>query len=199
MADVTVGRSVPLQPGQQPSASSISVVQATDHPPIAVFDAFEGSSEVKQDLLGNPRFGTPQLLFANVRRYDIDNKIWATKVDTNTNGRVQFDSAKSAARLSINGTSVLSYSSLQSRINFPYQPGRNMDTSFGVQCSRGSVNANVVIEFGAYDNFDGCLGHALGHVTRLHALVSRAETRSGARGAERTTRCTRRSLPCQGR
>jgi hypothetical protein len=155
MADVTVGRSVPLQPGQQPSASSISVVQATDHPPIAVFDAYEGASEIKQDLLGNPRFGTPQLLFANVRRYGIDDKIWATKVDSNTNGRVQFDSAKSAARLSINGASSLGYSSLQTKINFPYQPGRSMDTSFGVQCSRGDINQNVVIEFGAYDNFDG--------------------------------------------
>jgi hypothetical protein len=155
MADVTVGRSVPLQPGQQPSASSISVVQATDHPPIAVFDAYEGASEIKQDLLGNPRFGTPQLLFANVRRYGIDDKIWASKVDTNTNGRVQFDSAKSAARLSINGSSARSYASLQTKINFPYQPGRSMDTSFGVQCSRGSANDNVVIEFGAFDNFDG--------------------------------------------
>ena len=155
MASVTVGRSVPLQPGQQPSASSISVVQATDHPPIAVFDAYEGASEIKQDLLGNPRFGTPQLLFGDVRRYGINEKIWATKVDTNTNGRVQFDGAKSAARLSINGSSVRSYASLQTKINFPYQPGRSMDTSFGVQCSRGSANDNVVIEFGAFDNFDG--------------------------------------------
>lgn len=156
MADVTVGRSVPLQPGQQPSSNSISGVLASDHPPIAVFDAYEGASEIKQDLLGNPRFGTPQLLFANVRRYDIDGKIWATRLDSNTQGKVQFDSAKSAARLSIaNGNFARTYASLQTKINFPYQPGRSMDTSFGVQCSRGSINSNVVIEFGAYDNFDG--------------------------------------------
>ncbi len=62
MADVTVGRSVPLQPGQQPSSSSISGVLASDHPPIAVFDAYEGASEIKQDLLGNPRFGTPTIV-----------------------------------------------------------------------------------------------------------------------------------------
>jgi len=155
MADVTVGRSVPLQPGQQPSSSSISGVLASDHPPIAIFDAYEGASEIKQDLLGNPRFGTPQLLFADVRRYDINPKIWATKVDSSLHGRVQFDSAKSAARLSINGSSVRSYASLQTKINFPYQPGRSMDTSFGVQCSRGSANDNVVIEFGAFDNLDG--------------------------------------------
>lgn len=156
MADVTVGRSVPLQPGQQPSSSSISTVLASDHSPIAVFDAYEGASEIKQDLLGNPRFGTPQLLFANVRRYDIDSKIWATRLDSNTQGKIQFDSAKSAARLSIaNGNFARTYASLQTKINFPYQPGRSMDTSFGVQCSRGSINTNVVIEFGAYDNFDG--------------------------------------------
>lgn len=156
MADVTVGRSVPLQPGQQPSSSSISGVLASDHPPIAVFDAYEGASEIKQDLLGNPRFGTPQLLFANVRRYDIDSKIWASQVDSNTQGKIQFDSAKSAARLSIaSGSTALTYASLQTKINFPYQPGRSMDCSFGVQCSRGAINSNVVIEFGAYDNFDG--------------------------------------------
>ena len=156
MADVTVGRSVPLQPGQQPSSSSISVVQASDHPPIAVFDAYEGASEIKQDLLGNPRFGTPQLLFANVRRYGIDDKIWATKLDGNNQGKVQFDSAKSAAKLSIaNGNHARTYASLQTKINFPYQPGRSMDCSYGVQCSRGDINQNVVIEFGAYDNFDG--------------------------------------------
>ena len=156
MADVTVGRSVPLQPGQQPSASSISVVQATDHPPIAVFDAYEGASEIKQDLLGNPRFGTPQLLFANVRRYGIDDKIWATKLDGNNQGKVQFDSSKSAAKLSIaNGNSAKTYASLQTKINFPYQPGRSMDCSYGVQCSRGDINQNVVIEWGAFDNFDG--------------------------------------------
>ena len=120
MADVTVGRSVPLQPGQQPSASSISVVQATDHPPIAVFDAYESASEIKQDLLGNPRFGTPQLLFANVRRYGIDDKIWATKLDGDNQGKVRFDSAKSAAKLSIaNGAFARTYASLQTKINFP--------------------------------------------------------------------------------
>ena len=156
MADVTVGRSVPLQPGQQPSSSSISVVQATDHPPIAVFDAYEGASEIKQDLLGNPRFGTPQLLFANVRRYGIDDKIWATKLDGNNQGKVQFEYAKSAARLSIaNGNFARTYASLQTKINFPYQPGRSMDCSYGIQCSRGSVNENIVIEYGAFDNFDG--------------------------------------------
>ena len=156
MADVTVGRSVPLQPGQQPSASSISVVQATDHPPIAVFDAYEGASEIKQDLLGNPRFGSPQLLFANVRRYGIDDKIWATKLDSSSQGKVQFDSAKSAAKLSIaNGNFARTYASLQTKINFPYQPGRSMDCSYGIQCSRGSVNENIVIEYGAFDNFDG--------------------------------------------
>lgn len=156
MADVTVGRSVPLQPGQQPSSSSISGVLASDHPPIAVFDAYEGASEIKQDLLGNPRFGTPQLLFANVRRYGIDDKIWASRIDSNSQGRIQFDSAKSAARLSIaNGNFARTYSSLQTKINFPYQPGRSMDCSYGIQCSRGSINENVVIEYGAFDNFDG--------------------------------------------
>lgn len=156
MADVTVGRSVPLQPGQQPSSSSISGVLASDHPPIAVFDAYEGASEIKQDLLGNPRFGTPQLLFANVRRYGIDDKIWASRIDSNSQGRVQFDSTKSAARLSIaNGNFARTYSSLQTKINFPYQPGRSMDCSYGIQCSRGSINENVVIEYGAFDNFDG--------------------------------------------
>lgn len=156
MADVTVGRSVPLEPGQQPSSNSISGVLASDHPPIAVFDAYEGASEIKQDLLGNPRFGTPQLLFANVRRYDIDSKIWATRLDSNNQGKVQFDAAKSAAKLSIaNGNFARTYASLQTKINFPYQPGRSMDCSYGVQCSRGAINTNVVIEFGAYDNFDG--------------------------------------------
>lgn len=156
MADVTVGRSVPIEPGQQPSSSSISGVLASDHPPIAVFDAYEGASEIKQDLLGNPRFGTPQLLFANVRRYDIDSKIWATRLDSNSQGKVQFDAAKSAARLSIaNGNFARTYASLQTKINFPYQPGRSMDCSYGVQCSRGAINANVVIEYGAFDNFDG--------------------------------------------
>lgn len=156
MADVTVGRSVPLEPGQQPANNSLSVTLATDHPPIATFDAFEPSSELKQDMLGNPRFGTPLLLFPDVRRYGINDKIWATRVDSNTQGRVQFDSDKSSARLSIQaGNFERTYSSLQTKINFPYQPGRSMDASFGVQTSRGAANENVVIEFGAFDNFDG--------------------------------------------
>lgn len=154
--EVTVGRSVPIEPGQKPVSQSIPFTLASDHPPIATFDAYEGASEIKQDMLGNPRVGFPQLLFANVRRYGIDDKIWATKIDASSQGRVQFDPPKSAAKLSIlNGNFEKTYSSLQTKINFPYQPGRSMDTSFGVQCSRGAINENVVIEFGAYDNFDG--------------------------------------------
>lgn len=156
MTDVTVGRSVPLQPGQQPASNSISGVLASDHPPIPIYDAFGGNGELNTDLLGNPRVGTPQLLFANVRRYGIDEKLWATRVDSNTQGKVQFDGNKSSARLSItNGNFVRTYASLQTKINFPYQAGRNMDTSYGVQCSRGSANENVVIEFGPFDNDDG--------------------------------------------
>jgi hypothetical protein len=154
--EVVVGRSVPLEAGQKPSSQSLSVALSSDHPPIATFDAYEGASELKQDLLGNPRFGTPQLLFASVRRYDIDSKIWASKIDSNNQGKIQFDSAKSSARLTIaNGNFTRTYASLQTKINFPYQSGRGMDCSFGVQCSRGVINQDVVIEFGAYDNFDG--------------------------------------------
>lgn len=156
MADVTVGRSVPLEPGQKPTSESLPVVFASNHSPIATYDALGGSGELDKDLLGNPRVGTPQLLLANVRRYDIDSKLWASRVDTNTQGKILFDSAKSAARLSItNGNFARTYASLQTKINFPYQAGRNMDTSYGVQCSRGSINENVVIEFGPFDNDDG--------------------------------------------
>ncbi|MBD2694443.1 hypothetical protein [Anabaena catenula] len=156
MADVTIGRSVPLEPGQRPKDLSLSVALASDHPPVATFDAFAGSTEIDKDLLGNPRFGTPQLLFASVRRYGIDSKLWAQRVDSNTQGKISFDSAKSAARLTIqNGNFDRTYSSLQTKTNFAYQPGRSMDCSYGVQCSRGAANDNVVIEFGAFDNFDG--------------------------------------------
>lgn len=156
MADVTVGRSSPFQPGQQPSSQSLSTVFASDTPPIATFDAFGGTGELDKDLLGNPRSGTPQLLLASVRRYEIDSKIWASKVDSNSQGRIVFDPNKSAARLAIqNGDNAKTYASLQSKINFPYQAGRNMDTSYGIQCSRGIANENVVIEFGPYDNDDG--------------------------------------------
>lgn len=156
MADVTVGRSVPLQPGQQPSNQSLSTVFASDIPPIATFDAFGGTGELDKDLLGNPRSGTPQLLLASVRRYEIDSKIWASKVDSSSQGRIVFDPNKSAARLAIqSGNNPRTYASLQSKINFPYQAGRNMDTSYGIQCSRGIANENVVIEFGPYDNDDG--------------------------------------------
>lgn len=156
MADVTVGRSSPFQPGQQPSSQSLSTVFASDIPPIATFDAFGGTGELDKDLLGNPRSGTPQLLLASVRRYEIDSKIWASKVDSNSQGRIVFDPNKSAARLAIqNGDNAKTYASLQSKINFPYQAGRNMDTSYGIQCSRGIANENVVIEFGPYDNDDG--------------------------------------------
>lgn len=157
MADVTVGRSSPFQPGQQPSSQSLSTVFASDTPPIATFDAFGGTGELDKDLLGNPRSGTPQLLLASVRRYEIDSKIWASKVDSNSQGRIVFDPNKSAARLTIqNGDNAKTYASLQSKINFPYQAGRNMDTSYGIQCSRGKdANENVVIEFGPYDNDDG--------------------------------------------
>jgi hypothetical protein len=156
MADVTVGRSVPLQPGPQPSSQSLSTVFASDIPPIATFDAFGGTGELDKDLLGNPRSGTPQLLLASVRRYEIDSKIWASKIDSNSQGRIVFDPNKSAARLAIqSGNNPRTYASLQTKINFPYQAGRNMDTSYGIQCSRGIANENVVIEFGPYDNDDG--------------------------------------------
>lgn len=154
--DVTVGRSIPLEPGQKPTNDSLSVTLSSQHPPIATFDAFKGSSEIENDLLGNSRFGTPQLLFANVRRYDIDQKIWATRVDASNQGKILFDAEKSAAKLSIqNGNFPNTYSSLQTKINFPYQPGRSIDCSYGVQFSRGAANENVVIEFGAFDSFDG--------------------------------------------
>ena len=153
---MTVGRSVPLQPGPQPSSQSLSTVFASDIPPIATFDAFGGTGELDKDLLGNPRSGTPQLLLASVRRYEIDSKIWASKIDSNSQGRIVFDPNKSAARLAIqSGNNPRTYASLQTKINFPYQAGRNMDTSYGIQCSRGIANENVVIEFGPYDNDDG--------------------------------------------
>jgi hypothetical protein len=156
MADVTVGRSVPFQPGQQPSSQSLSTVFASDIPPIATFDAFGGTGELDKDLLGNPRSGTPQSLLAAVQRYAIDSKIWASKIDSNSQGRIVFDPNKSAARLAIqSGNNPRTYASLQTKINFPYQAGRNMDTSYGIQCSRGIANENVVIEFGPYDNDDG--------------------------------------------
>ena len=154
--EVTVGRSVPFEPGQLPASQSLSTVFASDISPLAVFDAYGGTGELDKDLLGNPRQGIPQLLLASVRRYEIDNKIWASKIDSNSQGRIVFDPTKSAARLAIqNGNFARTYASLQSKINFPYQAGRAMDTSYGVQCSRGIANENVVIEFGPYDNNDG--------------------------------------------
>ncbi|MGA1402706.1 MAG: hypothetical protein ACO312_06155 [Candidatus Nanopelagicaceae bacterium] len=156
MADVTVGRSIPLQPGQQPASQSLSVVTASDIPPLATYNAYGGTGELDRDLLGNPRYGTPQLLLGDVRRYDINPKVWASRVDSNSQGRIVFDPNKSAARLAIqNGNFARTYASLQTKINFPYQAGRAMNTSYGVQFSRGSANENVVIEFGSYDNNDG--------------------------------------------
>ncbi len=165
MADVTVGRSIPLQPGQQPASQSLSVVPASNMPPIAIYPAYGGTGELDRDLLGNPRYGTPQLTLGDVRRYGINPKIWASRVDNstaeniptaNSQGRIVFDPNKSAARLAIqNGNQARTYASLQTKANFPYQAGRAMNTSYGVQCSRGSANENVVIEFGSYDNNDG--------------------------------------------
>ena len=156
MADVTVGRSIPLQPGQQPASQSLSVVTASNMPPIAIYPAYGGTGELDRDLLGNPRYGTPQLLLGDVRRYGINPKVWASRVDSNSQGVIVFDPNKSAARLAIqNGNFVRTYASLQTKANFPYQAGRAMNTSYGVQFSRGSANENVVIEFGSYDNDDG--------------------------------------------
>lgn len=154
--DVTVGRSIPLEAGQKPTNLSLPVTLPSDQTPIATFDAFSVAGELTTDLLGNKRTGSPLLLLAAVRRYGIDPKVWATRVDGNAQGKVSFDSAKSAAKLTIqNGNFERTYSSLQTKVNFPYQPGRSMDTSFGVQTSRGVANANVVIEYGAFDSKDG--------------------------------------------
>jgi hypothetical protein len=73
---VTVGRSEPIQPGQATMEKSLPVAIASDQSPIPILDNLSAPSEVRDDLLGNPRIQTSLSIWDSVNILDIDPKLW---------------------------------------------------------------------------------------------------------------------------
>lgn len=161
---VTVGRSEPIPPGQATMAKSLPVVIASDQSPVPVLDNLSAPSEVRDDLLGNPRVQTALQLWDSTNILAIDPKLWKSTFDDD--GTPDFSSVthlpqESGAELLINTNAPNATEvQLQSRFVFPYQTGRITDVSAGISMLR---NQNATHEFGIFDTKNGYIVRIIGN------------------------------------
>jgi hypothetical protein len=160
---VTVGRSEPIQPGQATMEKSLPVAIASDQSPIPILDNLSAPSEVRDDLLGNPRIQTSLSIWDSVNILDIDPKLW--KKTQVLEGSPLFSTVthlplESGAQLLVNSNAPNStQAQLQSRLVFPYQTGRITDASFGISLL---LNQNATHEAGIYDEKNGYIVRFIG-------------------------------------
>lgn len=160
---VTVGRTEPIQAGQATMAKSLPVAIASDQTPIPTLDNLSAPSEVRDDLLGNPRIQTSLQIWDSTNILDIDPKLW--KLNQVLEGSPNFGTIthlplESGAQLLINTNAPNATAvQMQSRLVFPYQTGRITDASFGLSFLR---NANATHEAGIFDEKNGYLVRIIG-------------------------------------
>lgn len=173
---VVVGRTAPVQPGQQPANKSLPVVVATDQPAVPVEEQNKIASEVALSLLGIPRSEVALGIFADVNTYDVNPTEWSATPEQ----KEQFEASDDPAYAGFNGqqdhglthipeeagalieapadkTAVLT-----SKRFFRYQPGRVSSATFGIKTSltpAGATTKHVrnpaIRKYGIFDNFDG--------------------------------------------
>lgn len=172
---VVVGRTAPVQPGQQTADKSLPVVLATDQPPVPVVEQNKIASEVALSLLGIPRSEVALGIFADVNTYDVNPSEWASTPAIRENLAPADDVAytgipgvqgwglkhipeESGALIEApaDKTAVLT-----SKRFFRYQPGRVSSATFGVKTSIIYGNPDdqyrnpTIRKYGIFDNLDG--------------------------------------------
>ena len=161
-AVVNVGRTTPVQPGQQPAAKSIPVVLATDQTAIPVVEQNKIQSEVALSLLGIPRSEVALGIFADVNTYDVNPVEWSASPTEYTTGHGIAHLPEEAGALIEAPKDEVAI--LTSKRFFRYQPGRVSAATFGVKStiapgyneSTGELDLNPSIrKFGIFDKFDG--------------------------------------------
>ena len=94
-AQVSISRTIPIQPGRKPAAESISVVLPTDQPPLQVIDATALVSDVKASMFGFPLTEQRQFLLQELPNYGINTDIWYSS------GSFRYDPDRSAVELTL--------------------------------------------------------------------------------------------------
>jgi len=153
---VTVGRTTPVSPGQQPAEKSIPVVLASDQTAIPVEEQNKVQSEVALSLLGIPRAEVALGIFADVNTYDVNPSEWSNAPEFYLAGhgiKHLPNEAGALVEAPRNKTAVLT-----SKRFFRYQPGRVSAATFGIKSTisaAGYARNPVIRKYGIFDNFDG--------------------------------------------
>ena len=174
-AVVVVGRTAPVEPGQQTAAKSIPVVIATDQPAIPVEEQNKIASEVALSLLGIPRSEVALGIFADVNTYDVNPSEWSPSPEIRHDLAAASDPAytgfggdqgwgvkhipsESGALVEAPADKV---AVLTSKRFFRYQPGRVSSSTFGVKTSvipgdpLSTTRNPAIRKYGSFDSFDG--------------------------------------------
>lgn len=146
-AQVSISRTIPIQPGRKPAAESISVVLPTDQPPLQVIDATALVSDVKASMFGFPLTEQRQFLLQELPNYGINTDIWYSS------GSFRYDPDRSAVELTLSNENTSS--THQTKFAYKYQPGKQISISQAVECSIGAAIANSFIQWGEFTKKDG--------------------------------------------
>jgi hypothetical protein len=172
---VVVGRTAPVEPGQQRADKSIPVVLASDQPTIPVAEQNKIASEVALSLLGIPRSEVALGIFADVNTYDVNPSEWSPSPEIRQDLAPASDPAytgfagdqgwgvkhipsESGALVEAPADKI---AVLTSKRFFRYQPGRVSSTTFGVKTSvipgdpLSTTRNPAIRKYGSFDSFDG--------------------------------------------
>lgn len=162
---VNVGRTTPVNPGQQTADKSIPVVVASDQSPIPVVEQNKIQSEVALSLLGIPRSEVALGIFADVNTYDVNPTEWSSEpaeytLDASNNGWGIKHLPEEAGALV--EAPKDKFAVLTSKRFFRYQPGRVSAATFGVKSSVSPTSNTTVFDinpsirkYGIFDKYDG--------------------------------------------
>ena len=143
---VSVSRSVPIQPGRQTAANSISVVLASDQASLNVQDATSVVSDVKSSMFGFPITEQRQFLLQELPNYGIDSSVWEST------GTFAYDPNRSCVQLTL---ATNDFSTHQTKFAYKYQPGKQISVSQAIQCAIGPAIHNCFVQWGEFTKFDG--------------------------------------------
>jgi hypothetical protein len=163
---INVGRTTPVNPGQQTADKSIPVVIASDQSPIPVVEQNKIQSEVALSLLGIPRAEVALGIFADVNTYDVNPSEWSAEPPEYTQNTTTGDGwgvkhlpEEAGALVEAPKDKV---AVLTSKRFFRYQPGRVSAATFGVKSTKSpnstetSFDLNPSIrKYGIFDKYDG--------------------------------------------
>lgn len=132
--------------GQEPMATSESVVLASDHPSIVV-----RGEPYSRTSFGQARVATTYTLFDGVATYGLDARLWGTQ--TATGGTVAYDTVSGATALTVTSASGSS-AIMRTHTYFLYQAGKTQRSLMTVYHADAG-QANQVRRWGQFETNDG--------------------------------------------